>query len=136
AGDSVSVFTNDSVGNSWSQTDQVTTDSNGDFTDKVTLPLMFIADYTVTASDGNGLTATTSFTDGNVQTATIDVRNAPAPCTVLNATFNTNATVCANSVIGNVTGSGAGNLFVQFVNPSNTVVSTISHSGISGDSFD
>ena len=65
AGDSLSVFTNDSSGNTWSQTDQVTTDSSGDFTDKVTLPLMFISNYTVTASDASGLSATTTFTDGN-----------------------------------------------------------------------
>jgi hypothetical protein len=64
ADDSLSVFTNDSTGNTWSQTDHVTTDSSGDFTDQVTLPLMFISNYTVTASDGSGLTATTAFTDG------------------------------------------------------------------------
>src|SRR3989442_8489866 len=38
AGDSVTVFTNDTIGNSWSQTDQVTADSSGGFTDQVTLP--------------------------------------------------------------------------------------------------
>ena len=48
------------------QSVEVTTDSSGDFTDKVTLPLMFVSNYTVTATDANGLTATTLFTDGNL----------------------------------------------------------------------
>ena len=66
AGDSVSVVTDDSDNHSWSQTDQVTTDASGEFTDQVTLPQMFVANYSVTASDAMGLTATTAFSDGNV----------------------------------------------------------------------
>jgi hypothetical protein len=66
AGDTISVFTDDSDNHSWSQTDQLTADASGDFTDQVTLPQMFVANYTVTASDPAGLTATTTFTDGNV----------------------------------------------------------------------
>ena len=68
AGDSLSVAT--AAGdNSWLQTDQVTTDASGSFTDQVTLPLMTIANYTVTASDASGLSATTTFTD-SIQTST------------------------------------------------------------------
>ena len=51
AGDTVSVVTNDAVSGSFSQTDQVTTDASGSFTDQVTLPLMHISNYLVTASD-------------------------------------------------------------------------------------
>ena len=34
----MTVFTNDASGNSWSQTDTVTADDSGGFTDQVTLP--------------------------------------------------------------------------------------------------
>ncbi len=78
AGDSLSVFTNDSSGNTWSQTDQATTDSSGDFTDKVTLPLMYVSNYSVTASDANGLTATTSFTDAVSSTTVVTSNNNPS----------------------------------------------------------
>ncbi|HEY6891225.1 MAG TPA: YDG domain-containing protein, partial [Solirubrobacter sp.] len=71
AGDSVSVFTDDSDNNTWSNTDQVTADSSGDFTDKVTLPQMFVANYKVAASDASGLTTTTTFTDSNPQAITL-----------------------------------------------------------------
>jgi hypothetical protein len=134
AGDAVSVFTDDSDNNSWSQTDQVTTDASGDFTDRVTLPLMFIANYTVTASDANGLSATTSFTDGNVTAATVDVRKSD--CVTQQTIFNIGDTLCAHSTITTVTGNGAGQLFVQWVNPSGANVgSAVQHNGNAGDSF-
>jgi hypothetical protein len=76
AGDSVSVFTNDTSGNTWSQTDHVTTDASGDFIDTVTLPSIFISNYTVTASDASGLTATTAFTDGNLTSVSGNVTDS------------------------------------------------------------
>jgi hypothetical protein len=77
--DNVTVFTNDTLGNTWSKTDQVTTDGSGGFTDKVTLPNTFISNYTVTASDASGLSATTSFTDAN-NNPTLEAQSSP-PCT-------------------------------------------------------
>src|SRR6476659_1189693 len=67
AGDNVTVFTNDSIGNTWSNTDHVTAADDGSFTDQVTLPNTFISNYSVQASDGSGLTASTTFTDANFQ---------------------------------------------------------------------
>ena len=92
AGDTVSVLTNDSDTNSWSQTDQVTADTSGDFTDKVTLPLMFVANYKVTASDAAGLTATTLFTDG-----TIKVKSASGHDFDFASTLYSSSTDCTGS---------------------------------------
>jgi hypothetical protein len=83
AGDSVTVFTNDTIGKTWSKTDQVTADANGGFTDQVTLPNTFISDYDVTASDALGLSATTTFTDApatQVQGQNATPCTSPSPC--------------------------------------------------------
>src|SRR5438067_6790064 len=77
AGDTVTVFTNDSSGNSWSQTDTATADDGGGFTDQVTLPPRLISNYTATASDAPGLSATTAFTDGNLN-GDLEVQENPA----------------------------------------------------------
>jgi hypothetical protein len=61
-GEEVRILTNDTVGNTWSQTDTVTADVGGAIADDVVLPSYFISDYTVTATAASG-TATTTFTD-------------------------------------------------------------------------
>jgi hypothetical protein len=61
-GEDVSILTNDTIGNTWSQTDTVTADASGAIADDVVLPNYFISDYTVTATAASG-TATTTFTD-------------------------------------------------------------------------
>jgi hypothetical protein len=66
AGDSVTVFTNYTAGQTWSQTDHVTADGSGGFTDQVTLPTSFVSSYTVKASDASGLSATATFTDASI----------------------------------------------------------------------
>src|SRR6201986_4700782 len=48
-GEAVQVYVNDSVGNPWNETDDVTADANGMIADDVTLPDTFIANYSVTA---------------------------------------------------------------------------------------
>jgi hypothetical protein len=63
ANDVITLFTNDNVGNTWSLTGTATTDTNGEFNYTLTLPNWFVASYTTTAKDGNGITATASFTD-------------------------------------------------------------------------
>ena len=67
ANDLLKVFTNDSVGQTWSDTGYPETDANGDFTYTFTLPDYFVASYTSAASDSSGLSVSTTFTDGNVQ---------------------------------------------------------------------
>jgi hypothetical protein len=61
-GENVRIVTNDTLGNTWSQTDTVTADAVGAITDDVVLPNFFVSDYTVTATAESG-TATTTFTD-------------------------------------------------------------------------
>jgi hypothetical protein len=61
-GEEVRILTNDTVGNTWSQSDTVTADVSGAIADDVVLPSYFISDYTVTATAASG-TATTTFTD-------------------------------------------------------------------------
>jgi hypothetical protein len=62
-GEAVEVVTNDSIGNSWMKTDNVTADDTGAITDDVVLPNYFISDYSVTATGAQSGTATTNFTD-------------------------------------------------------------------------
>src|SRR3954451_23730458 len=62
-GEAVSIFTNDTIGNTWSQTDSVTADANGNIADDVFLPNYFISDYNVTATGAQSGMVTTSFTD-------------------------------------------------------------------------
>lgn len=73
ANELLQVYTNDSSGNTWSDTGYPETDANGSFVYTVTLPGYFVAQYTTVASDANGLTATVSFTD-----ASINIASAPA----------------------------------------------------------
>jgi hypothetical protein len=61
-GEEVRILTNDTVGNTWSQSDTVTADVSGAIADDVVLPSYFISDYTVTATAASG-SATTTFTD-------------------------------------------------------------------------
>src|SRR5215471_11573132 len=83
---SVTIFVNDSVGNTWSSTSDVTVQPDGSITDTVQLPSSFIASYSVKATgDQTGQTATTTFTDSN-QSANLDQCangpfSAPLQCT-------------------------------------------------------
>src|SRR5947199_4374451 len=62
-GEAVQIFTYDSVGNTWSRTENVTADSSGLVADDVVLPNTFVANYAVTATGAQSGTATTTFTD-------------------------------------------------------------------------
>jgi hypothetical protein len=61
--ESVSVFVNDSVGQTWQITQPVTADDNGAFTYQFQLPDSFVATYGVTATGANSGVATADFTD-------------------------------------------------------------------------
>src|SRR5262249_36542445 len=61
---SVTIFVDDADGHTWQQTDHVTVAADGTIHDEFTLPLNFIANYSVTATgDQSNAVATTSFTD-------------------------------------------------------------------------
>ena len=111
AGDELSVFTNDAIGNSWSETDHVTTDANGDFTDKVTLPSMFVANYSVNVSDANGLAATTSFTDGNAASVSGTVTDSVTHAPISGATVTCNTTTGCNNTFSTTTNASGNYVF-------------------------
>ena len=75
-GESVHVRVNDDAGETWRRDVDVTADENGAISDQFNLPDWFVAQYSVTATGASSGTATWSFTDGNVNAATIAMRNA------------------------------------------------------------
>jgi len=72
AGESVNIKVNDTYGASWSRNVDVTADSSGNITDSFNLPNTFVSDYDVTATGAQSGTATTTFTDANAQSLTVD----------------------------------------------------------------
>jgi hypothetical protein len=67
AGETVGIFVNDDIGQSWSYTTNVTADANGGFTVQFSLSIFFIANYSVTATGASGAVARTTFTDANLR---------------------------------------------------------------------
>jgi hypothetical protein len=63
AAEAVHLFVNDTVGQTWSYSTDVTADLSGTFTIQFQLANYFISDYNVTATGAAGETATTAFTD-------------------------------------------------------------------------
>jgi hypothetical protein len=77
AGEAVTIVVNDTLDQSWSQTDHVTADESGGFVDQVVLPDYFVSDYSVTATGESSGTATTDFTDSLLPTgATVNGASA------------------------------------------------------------
>src|SRR5205814_2368946 len=109
ADESVHVFVNDDVGQSWSYTTDVNADGSGDFSLQLQLPTSFVATYSVTATGATGSTATTSFTDGNVsfQLATVDNAAPASTHWTVNWKKYNNSTVCNDGTSGISTGSTA-----------------------------
>jgi hypothetical protein len=119
-GESVNIVVNDDVGQTWNRNVNVTADANGQVQDQFQLPDWFVATYNVKATGANGAVATTSFTDGNVQSATIDARTTtgnPATCTTTVATtFQSGSAVCARAQV-TVQGGGNTNWRLQWYEP-------------------
>ena len=67
AAESVHIFVNDDIGQTWSRDVDVTADASGNITDQFNLPDWFVATYSVKATGESGALATTSFLDSNVQ---------------------------------------------------------------------
>src|SRR5205823_2466364 len=63
-GESVHLFVNDDIGQTWSYNTDVPADATGSFTNQFELPNWFVATYTVTATGSSGLVAQATFTDG------------------------------------------------------------------------
>jgi len=109
-GEAVHVVVNDSDGQTWSYTDDVTASDLGELTDQFTLPTWFVAQYTVTATGESGETATTSFTDGNLnfRPATADTTQPTAAWSVDWARYSDGScTVAKQSGSGTATYTGS-----------------------------
>ena len=63
----VHLIVNDDQGQTWSYATDTSSDSAGGFSAQFTLPTWFVASYTATATDASGRSASTKFTDSNVQ---------------------------------------------------------------------
>src|SRR5439155_24733633 len=63
SGESVHLFVNDDVGQTWKLDVDVAADMSGGFSYQFQLPNWFIADYSVTATGAAGEVATAHFTD-------------------------------------------------------------------------
>jgi uncharacterized repeat protein (TIGR01451 family) len=81
AQDAIIVQTDDAIGKTWSDTGNVTSDDNGDFTYSFQLPNTFISDYATTATDAFGLSATTTFTDAQPLSGKLQAKSNPT-CSV------------------------------------------------------
>ena len=68
--ESVTIDVNDNQGQTWRRTVDVVADANGQIVDRFNLPDWFVATYAVVARGSLSGTATTTFTDGNVQVQT------------------------------------------------------------------
>jgi hypothetical protein len=66
AGESVRLFVNDNVGNTWNWSHDVTADGEGTIVDSLVLPNSFVATYTATATGASSGTASTTFFDDNI----------------------------------------------------------------------
>ena len=77
-GEDVQVSTNDTVGNTWSQTDHVTADGGGNIADDIVLPNYFISDYGVTATGSVSGATTTAFTDKSQTTDELSSSGNPS----------------------------------------------------------
>lgn len=86
AGSAVHLAVDDSDGQTWSYTNDVSPGADGSVSDSFALPTYFIADYSVTAtqdSAGGTLSASTTFTDSSAnidQCVNGGVGDTPQPC--------------------------------------------------------
>ena len=96
----VHLFVNDTKGQTWQYSADVTTDLSGGFVASFQLPNTFVSDYDVTATGAAGEKATTTFTDGNlkVDLATAD-QASPAPPAIAFTyqTYNNGDSACSTT---------------------------------------
>ncbi len=135
-GEEVHIYVNDDWGSTWTHDAYVLADAQGQITDQFNLPNWFVAHYSVLATGLESGAATAGFTDGNVNSASLDIRSSGAgpTCGSSSTSFVGGATVCAHSTIDTTT-SGTGDIWVLWFNPSGTQVLSTSHNGLPGASF-
>src|SRR5439155_12254969 len=105
--EAVHLFVNDDQSQTWSWSDDVTTDSTGTFTDSFQLPGWFVATYKVTATGALSGMATTAFTDANL---TLDSSPPSVNYSVTWSKYNSNGTCSGTAQSGPTAAaiSGAG----------------------------
>src|SRR6266566_10025022 len=114
AGEQIHLFVNDDVGQTWKLDVDVFADAAGNFMYQFQLPNYFIATYTATATGAIGDTAKTTFTDGTITNATIQMRDNS--CTTAQSSFPFGSTACAH-VVATVQGGGTTDWRIQWYAP-------------------
>ena len=89
---------------------------DGAISDQFNLPDWFVAQYSVTATGASSGTATWSFTDGNVNAATIAMRNAACTTAQPGPSYTSGSTACAH-VVATVNGGGSTAWAIQWFAP-------------------
>jgi hypothetical protein len=115
-GESVHIRVNDDAGETWRRDVDVTADESGAISDQFNLPDWFVAQYTVTATGASSGTATWSFTDGNVNAATVAMRNAACTTAQPGPSYTSGSTACAH-VVATVNGGGSTSWAIQWFAP-------------------
>jgi hypothetical protein len=117
-GESVHIRVNDDAGVTWRRDVDVTADESGAISDQFNLPDWFVAQYSVTATGASSGTATWTFTDGNVSSATIGMRNAA--CTAAQPgtppSYSGGSSACAH-VVATIQGGGTTDWRIQWYAP-------------------
>lgn len=72
AGESVHVTVDDNDGQTWHYAADPTANDSGGFVEQFVLPDWFVANYTAKATDASGASATTTFTDSNIQVGAVN----------------------------------------------------------------
>jgi hypothetical protein len=119
-GEWVVVYVNDNIGQTWSVTTNKQADVNGAFVYQFNLPAWFVATYHVIATGEVSGVTTVDFTDGNINTASLDIRLSN--CSTSQTTFNQGSTICAHSTV-NVSGGGNTSYRIKWFAPGVSITS-------------
>ena len=111
AGESVHLFVNDTIGQTWQYNTDVVADLSGEFTVTFQLPNTFISNYDVTATGAAGEKATTTFTDGNATSVSGIVTDSVTHLGISGATLTCGASNGCNSTISTTTGASGQYVF-------------------------
>jgi hypothetical protein len=96
ASESVHVFVNDTIGQTWQYSTDVVAGLSGEFTVTFQLPNTFISNYDVTATGAAGEKATTTFTDGNATSVSGTITDSGTSAAIAGATVSCTSG-CTNS---------------------------------------
>ena len=108
AGETVHIFVNDDKGKTWSYDANVVADQSGAFTSQFVLPTSFAATYSVTATGAVSGTATTSFTDGNVNVKASGPSSAGVTWSRYSNGTCTGSSIASGSITAGNSGNGTG----------------------------